>query len=137
MYLPVCGGFYWDLMFMGCAAMLCGVTGFVSGRLDRGPRVLSDMIVGWLIPWTVLCLWLLSSVGWNAQELVTRGQGLPELLVFSTWTLTAVVTGVIGTVVGLQWRRRRDWLRLATFCLLLLALSYFWSAMLDLTLVCR
>lgn len=124
-HLPVHGSFFWDLMFLGCAALLCGATGFVSGRLDRAGNSLSGVIVGWLVPWAVLCLWSLSR------------EGLSELVIFYTWTLTAVVTGVLGTLIGSQWRHRRDWPRLATFLLLLLALSYFWSAMLDLMLVCR
>lgn len=131
-YLPQYGWF-WDLMILGCAAPVCAAVGFVSGRLRAKPMCLSGAAIGWLIPWAVfLMLMLRLDPGWAVRHGL-----LPTLLMWSGYCASAALAGIVGTVLGAQWKQRRDWARMVAFCAVLAAFAYFWAVILDFMLVCR
>lgn len=126
-------GWFWDLIILGCAAPVCAAVGFVSGRLRAKPMSLSGAAIGWLIPWAVFLMLML-----RLDSGCTVRHGLPPtLLMWSGYCASAALAGIIGTVLGTQWKQRRDWPRMAAFCISLAALAYFWAVVLDFMLVCR
>jgi hypothetical protein len=59
--------------------------------------------------------------------------GLPDMVLWFAWAATAAMAGIIGTLIGGQWKQRHDWPRMIAFCMVLAALAYFWTSILYIT----
>lgn len=128
----------WDVIVFGCTAPVCAIVGFACSRLRKRPMQLIGSAIGWLVPWTIIG-GLYTLAYWQEPDMgsVINLSVLPATLMFLVWTTTSGLAGMIGAVLGAQWKERRDWLRMIAFCVTLAVLVWFWATLFSFTIVAK